>query len=158
MVGGGQELVSAPGQIMVMPAEMNSSANGTARHNKTLLAWQLALLRFAVTLADDDKFAVLAAAGEIDRLRPNGGRESDFRFFRRTSAELCASISDPENAGSQILHQFLAQIDDERLKRSFAAAAGYHWPEKPPVSKPTGRNDNLWRGLSPRPLSSNSRA
>lgn len=137
---------------------MNANANRTVRHNKTLLAWQLALLRFAVTLADDDKLAVLAAAGEIDRLGLSAGRESDFRFFRRTSAELCASISEPEKAGSQVLHQYLAQIDDERLKRSLAAAIGYHWPEKPPVNKPTGRNDNLWRGLSPRPLSSRSGA
>ena len=143
---------------MVAPAKMNSNTNRRVRHHKTLLAWQLALLRFAVTLADDDKLAVLAAAGEIDRLGRNGGRESDFRFFRRTSAELCASISDTENAGSHVLRQFLAQIDDERLKRSFAAATGYRWPEKRPVSKPTGRNDNLWRGLSPRPLPSSSRA
>lgn len=133
---------------------MNSGANRTGRHNKTLQAWRLALLRFAVTLADDDKLAVLAAAGEIDRLGLNDGRDSDFRFFRRTSAELCASISDPEKACSQVLQQFLTEIDDERLKRSFAAAIGHHWPEKPPVSKPTGRNDNLWRGLSPRPVSS----
>jgi hypothetical protein len=143
---------------MTAPAAMNFNANRTVRLNKILLAWQLALLRFAVTLADDDKLAVLAAAGEIDRLGLNGRRESDFRFFRKTSAELCASISDPENAGSQILHHFIAQIDDERLKRSFAAAIGYHRPEKPRVSRPAGRNDNLWRGLNPRPLSSNSRA
>lgn len=143
---------------MVTLAEMNSNASVTVRHNKTLLAWQLALLRFAVTLADDDKLAVLAAAGEIDRLGLKGSSESDFRFFRRTSAKLCASISDPDKPGSQILQQYLAQIDDERLKRSFAAAIEYHWPEKPPVSKPTGRNDNLWRGLNPRPLPSGFRA
>ena len=137
---------------------MNSNASGTERHNKTLLAWQLALLRFAVTLDDNDRLAVLAAAGEIDRLGITGGRDSDFRFFRRTSAELCASISDPDRSDPSCLHQYVAQIGDERLKRSFAAAIGYCAPEKPPVNKPTGRNDNLWRGLSPRPLSSSSRA
>jgi hypothetical protein len=137
---------------------MNSNTNGAVRYDKTLLAWQLALLRFAVTLEDNDRLAVLAAAGEIDKLGCNGGRETDFRFFRRTSAELCASISDPGRAGLHALHQYIAQIKDERLKRSFAAAIEYHLPEKPPVSKPTGRNDNLWRGLSPRPVSSSSRA
>ena len=137
---------------------MNSNASGAVRHNKTLLAWQLALLRFAVTLDDNDRLAVLAAAGEIDRLALNGDRHSDFRFFRRISVELCESISDPDQAGSQCLQQYLRQIDDERLKRSFAAAIGYHWPEKPLVSKPTGRNDNLWRGLSSRALPSSSRA
>jgi hypothetical protein len=137
---------------------MNSNAGGTVRHNKTLLAWQLALLRFAVTLDDSDRLAVLAAAGEIDRLGLNGGRESDFRFFRRTSVELCAAISDPDKAGAPCLQQYLARIDDERLKRSFAAAIGYHWPEKLPIDKPTGRNDKLWRGLSPRPPPSGARA
>jgi len=141
---------------MVALAEMNSDASVTVRHNKTLLAWQLALLRFAVTLSDDDKLAVLAAAAEIDRLGLHGERDSDFRFFRRTSAELCASISGPNKPDSQVLQQYLAQIDDERLKRSFAAAIGYHRPEGPPVRKPTGRNDNLWRGLGPVP--SRSRA
>ena len=132
---------------MIAPAEMNSATNVTARRDKTLLAWQLALLRFAVTLADDDKVAVLAAASEIDRR----GLESDFRFFRRISARLCASISDSSKVSLPILQQYLAQIDDERLRRSFAAAIGYHWPETPPTSKPTGRNDNLWRGLRPPP-------
>lgn len=143
---------------MVTPAEMNSNASGAARHDKTLLAWQLALLRFAVTLDDNDRLAVLAAATEIDRLGSNGGGGTDFRFFRRTSTELCASISDPGRAGLQCLHHYVAQIDDERLRRSFVAAIGYRFPENPPVNKPTGRNDNLWRGLSPRPLSSTSRA
>jgi hypothetical protein len=137
---------------------MNFNANGTERHDKTLLAWQLALLRFAVTLDDDDRLAVLAAAGEIDRLGIARGRDTDFRFFRRTSAELCASISDPDKADPSCLHQYLAQIGNERLKRTFVAAIGYRPPEKPPIKKPTGRNDNLWRGLSPRPLSSTSRA
>jgi hypothetical protein len=134
---------------------MNSDAS---RHNQAFLAWQLALLRFAVTLDNNDRLAVLDAAIEIDRLGSNGYRKSDFRFFRRTSDELCASILDPDQAGSQCLHQYLTQIDNERLKRSFAAAIEYNWPEEPPVSRPTGRNDNLWRGLSPRPLPSSSRA
>jgi hypothetical protein len=137
---------------------MTSNASGTERHDRTLLAWQLALLRFAVTLDDNDRLAVLAAAGEIDRLGVTGGRDSDFRFFRRISAELCASISEPDWSDLSCLHQYLAQIGDERLKRSFVAAIEYRSPEKPPVNRPTGRNDNLWRGLNPRPLSSSSRA
>jgi hypothetical protein len=137
---------------------MTSNASGTERHDRTLLAWQLALLRFAVTLDDNDRLAVLAAAGEIDRLGVTGGRDSDFRFFRRISVELCASISEPDWSDLSCLHQYLAQIGDERLKRSFVAAIEYRPPEKPPVNRPTGRNDNLWRGLNPRPLSSSSRA
>src|SRR5258708_4145623 len=46
---------------------------------KTLRAWQLAILRFAVTLDNADRLAVMAIAGEIDRL----GHDSkpDFSFF-----------------------------------------------------------------------------
>jgi hypothetical protein len=113
-----------------------------------LRAWQLALLRFAVTLDNADRLAVLAIAGEIDKLNPDGSERSRFRFFRKTSAELCASTSDPNEAGSLCLRQYLTRIDDERLTRSFAAAIGYDRPEKSPVSKSAGRNDRLWRGLA----------
>ncbi|HVX75378.1 MAG TPA: hypothetical protein VHB49_04575 [Bradyrhizobium sp.] len=135
---------------------MNSEPFGAERQTRTLLAWQLALLRFAVTLDNNDRLAVLAIARELDRFSPNGDDESDFSFFRRTSAELCTSIADPGDTGSHRLHQYLMQIDDERLKRSFAAAIGYHWPGKRPVRKSTRRNDDLWRGLAPLP--SRSRA
>ncbi|WP_213769450.1 hypothetical protein [Bradyrhizobium sp. dw_78] len=131
---------------------MNSVVFGTERPNKTLLAWQLALLRFAVTLDNNDRLAVLAVAGEIDRLGLDGGG-SDFRFFRKTSVELCASIANPDEAGSQRLHQYLVRIDDERLRRSFAAATGHDGRlEKPSVKRPAGPGDRLWHGLASRAL------
>src|SRR5215468_8532428 len=55
-------------------------------HGRMLRAWQLTLLRFAVTLDNVDRLNVMAIAREIDR----GGRaredRTEFNFFRRTSA------------------------------------------------------------------------
>ena len=39
-------------------------------HAKALRAWQLAILRFAVTLDSADRLAAMAIANEIDRLAP----------------------------------------------------------------------------------------
>jgi hypothetical protein len=137
---------------------MSSGSSGKDRHSRTLRAWQLALLRFAVTLDNADRLAVLAIAGEIDKLNLDDCEKSDFRFFRKTSAELCASISDPNEAGSRCLRQYLMRIDDERLARSFAAATSCDRPEKdrpekPLVNKSAARTDHLWRGLASRNLS-----
>ena len=46
---------------------MRSNAPGSERHARTLRAWQLAILRFAVTLNNSDRLAVMAIASEIDR-------------------------------------------------------------------------------------------
>ena len=65
---------------------MSSSVPGNEWHAKTLRAWQLAILRFAVTLDNADRLAVMAIASEIDRLGPEQDGKPDFGFFRRTSA------------------------------------------------------------------------
>lgn len=68
---------------------MSSNIPGMEWHAKTLRAWQLAVLRFAVTLDNADRLAVMAIANEIDRLATqSGAARPDFSFFRRTSAEL----------------------------------------------------------------------
>ena len=61
----------------------------------TLRAWHLAILRYAVTLDNADRLAVLRIAREIDGLYPRQEGSADFEFFRRTSAELCAAILQP---------------------------------------------------------------
>jgi hypothetical protein len=133
---------------------MSSNVQGTAWYAKTLRAWQLAILRFAVTLDNADRLAVLAIAREIDRLdsREDNG---EFAFFRRTSAELCAAIQAPGEPASAVLGQYLERIDDDRLKRVFAAAIKADQPVSPatkPVQpvKPVRRDSSLWRGLSAR--------
>jgi hypothetical protein len=120
---------------------------------KTLRAWQLAILRFAVTLDNADRLAVLAIAREIDRLDPRHDGNPDFRFFHRTSAELCAAILRPNELNSMVLRQYLERIGDDRLKRVFAAAIEADQPPVSPANKPIKsikRETGLWRGLSSR--------
>jgi hypothetical protein len=93
----------------------------TARHDAAR-AWQFAILRFAVTLHNADRLAALAIAAGIDGLGPKQEKQTNFRFFRKTSAELCAAIFRPNQLTSTILRQHLARIDDDRLQHLFAAA------------------------------------
>src|ERR1017187_9300312 len=129
---------------------MNLNAPAAEWHAKTLRAWQLAILRFAVTLDNADRLAVLAIASEIDALGPKHDNKPDFGFFRKTSAELCAAILRPNELTSTVLRQYLARIDDDRLKRVFAAAIEADRPKVSSVGKPPRRKNGLWRGLSPR--------
>jgi hypothetical protein len=127
---------------------MSSKVLGGEWHAKTLRAWQLAILRFAVTMDNPDRLAVLAIASEIDRLGPQHDSRPAFGFFRKTSAELCAAILRPNELSSTVLRQHLARIDDDRLKRVFAAAIETDQPEVSLVGKPIKRDLGLWRGLS----------
>ena len=127
---------------------MSSKVLGGEWHAKTLRAWQLAILRFAVTLDNADRLAVLAIASEIDRLGPQHDSRPAFGFFRRTNAELCAAILRPNELSSTVLRQHLGRIDDDRLKRVFAAAIETDQPEVSLVGKPIKRDLGLWRGLS----------
>lgn len=131
---------------------MSSSVPGNEWRARTLRAWQLAMLRFAVTQDNADRLAVMAIANEIDRLGRERDDKPDFGFFRRTSAELCAAILQPNELTSTLLHQYLARIDDDRLKRAFAAAieADQTTTSPVPVTKPFRRDSRLWRGLSSR--------
>ena len=128
---------------------MSSSVPGAEWRARTLRAWQLALLRFAVTLDNADRLAVMAIAGEIDRLGPEHGDKPEFGFFRRTSAELCAAILRPNELNAAVLRQYLARIDDGRLQRAFAAAIETDEPKTSSVGKTFKRDDGLWMGLSP---------
>jgi len=49
---------------------MSSNVPGMERHAKTLRAWQLAILRFVVTLDNADRLAVLMIAAELDGVAP----------------------------------------------------------------------------------------
>jgi hypothetical protein len=87
---------------------MRSNGSDGGWQAKALRAWQLAILRFAVTLDNADRVAVLAIAAELDGLDPLRGRESAFGFFRQSSAELCASILQPGEHSATVLRQHLA--------------------------------------------------
>jgi hypothetical protein len=84
--------------------------------------WLLAVLRFAITLNEADRVAVLALADEMDRLGFVAERPA-FGFFLRASTALCRAIvakDDPSRA--PVLRRHLARIKEPRLKRAFAAA------------------------------------
>jgi hypothetical protein len=127
---------------------MSLNVHGADWHARTVRAWQLAILRFAVTLDNADRLAVLAIANQIDKLRPRHDDKPAFDFFRRTSAQLCAAILRPDEPGSTVLQRYHARIDDDRIKRAFAAATGVDQPKLFSVSKPVKRDNGLWRGLS----------
>lgn len=120
------------------------------RQKRTLRAWLLAVLRFALTLDDADRLAVLACATELDKRGPQQREKADFRFFHWTSRELCAAIVDrslPSSPG--VMRQHLARIDDDRLKRTFATAIDIDIPIDKPKSdaRPAKRVNDLWKGL-----------
>lgn len=122
----------------------------TDGHAWMIRAWHLAILRFAVTLDDTDRLSAFAIAAGIDRLGGSCDETRQFRFFRKMSAELCAAILRPNQTGDAILRQYLAGIDDIRLKRVFAAAIAIEQPETMAI-KPRSKPENkLWRGLPSR--------
>jgi hypothetical protein len=129
---------------------MSTNVQGMKWFAGTLRAWHLAILRYAVTLDNADRLAVLRIAREIDGLYPRQEGNADFEFFRRTSAELCAAIVQPNERASALLQQYLARIDDDRLKRAFAAAIDACQLAAFPISRPARTRTNLWKGLSAR--------
>ena len=129
---------------------MSWNFSGAEWNARTRRAWQLAILRFAVTLDNADRLAVMAIANEIDRLGVQHDGKPDFSFFRRSSAALCAAILRPNELSSALLRQYLARIDDDRLKRVFAAAIEADQPKVSSVSKSFRHDNGLWRGLSSR--------
>jgi len=121
-----------------------------ARHRKALLAWQLALLRFAVTRDDADRLALLAIATELDAPGSHAPALPAFRFFRQASAALCHAIVNPQHPGSvAVLQRHLKRIDDERLRRTLAVAFAIDMSSAGlPTASPKPNHD-LWRGLLP---------
>jgi hypothetical protein len=119
-------------------------------HTWILRAWQLAILRFVVTLDNSDRLALLAIASEIDRLGRQNGKASDFGFFRRSSAELCAAILQRNEHSEAILQQFLGRIDDARVRRAFAAAIEVAQPVPSSTKQRPKPGPDLWKGLPQR--------
>jgi hypothetical protein len=83
--------------------------------------WLLAILRFAITLEQHDRSAVMTLAAKMDELSAVR-RQSGFRYFARTSLGFCNCIvakSDPDNTAE--LDLYIKNINDERLHRAFEA-------------------------------------
>jgi hypothetical protein len=112
------------------------------RPHRLLRAWQLALLRLAVTRDESDRLNVAALAAELDRL---GG--DSLHFFRRTSWQLCAALSGQLQDAEATLECFCEQIEEPRLRLAFAAAIGVtHSNRSRSRARPKPHSD-LFRGL-----------
>ena len=131
-------------------SRMSSNGHVIEWYAGTLRAWHLAILRYAVTRDNADRLAVFRIAREIDSLESGQDGRADFDFFRRTSAELCSAILQPNARASAILQQYLARIDDDRLKRALAAAIDSSEPAMSPAGRAVGRGNDLWKGLASR--------
>lgn len=124
------------------------------RDDRTIRAWLLALLRYAITLDDEDRLVALAAASEIDK---SGTRQSgDFRFFHRTSARLCEAVANPSDGNTDVLRCHLNRMSDQRMKRAFAAVLNLDLDQtitEPAARAPRGpERHDLWKGLKPKPV------
>jgi hypothetical protein len=127
----------------------DSSAQAECR-TKKVRDWLLAILRYAVTLHDADRSTVLVIAEEIDKLGSHAEEPPAFKFFRRTSIELCSAILDAQNSNkSAVLHLHLKRIDDCRLRRTFEAAIDEDTsPATSDADKMKKRGaQDLWKGL-----------
>jgi hypothetical protein len=109
--------------------------------------WLLATLRFAITLEQDDRVAVMTKAQELDW--PSGGRQRKaFAFFTRTSVELCDAIADKTSPrrGVVICRQ-LARIENPRLRSAFEAASDLEAGIFRALSPKRRWHGDLWKGL-----------
>lgn len=118
-------------------------------YSKLLRAWQLAILRFAVTLDSADRLNALALAAEVDRI---GGQrtEASLQFFRRTSVEVCSAILGEPDDADAIMVRFHREIEDPHLKRAFAAAVSLAPADAVPVKKCSKVGTDLFLGSPPR--------
>ena len=127
-----------------------SNTPGQGPQGKALLAWQLALLRFALTRDGADRMALLAIAGQLDAPGCHSSTRPAFKFFHQASVALCQAIVDPQHPGGRaVLRQHVNRSEGERLKRVLATAFAIDMSEAKPPPAPSRPNHDLWRGLQP---------
>jgi DNA-binding GntR family transcriptional regulator len=112
--------------------------------------WLLAILRYAVTLAQSDRAAAATIAEALDGAESRRER-TGFRFFTKTNSEFCDAIADRDNPqAANALESHLRRIEDFRLRRALEAAIGEATAlAAPPVPK-RSNDANLWKGLRQR--------
>jgi hypothetical protein len=117
------------------------------RLTQAIRDWQLAILRFAITLDSADRAKILLIARELDRLGPDGAATA-FAFFTRTSLAFCGAIADKTDPSrGVILRRQLLRIGDTRLRSALEAAVDLGLVE-PRIPKPRRyAHGDLWRGL-----------
>lgn len=136
-------------KIPVMRSGTTDPSTSVEQHAKTLRAWHLSLLRFALTLENSDRQQVATVAQEIDQTGLTSDARQDFRYFRRLSEELCRAVAEQNNTQSSLLYSYIAKIEDARIRRAFAAIMGLD-DHMSAANKTSKTRDMLWSGLSRR--------
>jgi hypothetical protein len=94
----------------------------TPKERRAIRAWLLAILRFAITLDQSDRAAVMLLAADMD-CSGLSNSQATFTYFARTSARFCDCIlarGNPEKAAELRLHT--GRIDDDCLRWAIEAA------------------------------------
>jgi hypothetical protein len=103
---------------------LNQSVAWDNRQTTMVNDWLWALLRFSITLNNNDKKDVLLTAGKMDCLGSRAKVRVTFEFFQRTSKQVCHAISEKQTPKtSAILALHLNRIDDDRLRKAFRGSA-----------------------------------
>lgn len=124
-----------PDPCVRKPMQAGSKKPRPPRHSNALRAWQLALLRFAVTLDNADRLALLAIATELDAPGVRPPARPAFSFFGQATAELCHAILNPRHPATRaVLQRHLDRSDDERIKRALAAMFAIDMPRARPLA------------------------
>ena len=104
--------------------------------------WLLSILRFAITLDERDRAAVLAMAADMDR------HAFGFTFFARTSIKICDAIAAKDGAEAiATLRVFVRRIDHLLLRRAFEAVLDIRPPGADRRAISTRTRERLWQGL-----------
>jgi len=113
--------------------------------SRALEEWLLSILRFAVTLDELDRAAVLAVAADMD------GRAFGFTFFARTSIKACDAIAAKDGAEAvATLRVSVRRIDHFLLRRAFEAVLDIRPPGADRRAISTRTRERLWQGLPTR--------
>jgi hypothetical protein len=123
------------------------------QNSQRIEQWLFAILRFAISLEQNDRASALAVAAEIDR-RGLVTTDSGFTFFVRTSVKLCDAIvkkSEPEAIATLRTH--LRAIEHLPLRRAFEAALDLEPVSSKRRNPLTRSRDYLWKGLPARIVS-----
>jgi hypothetical protein len=113
--------------------------------SRRIREWLLGFLRFAVTLEQRDRAAVMCLAAEMDRFGAST-TQSGFSYFTRTSAKLCDCITakhDLDKLAELCLH--IEKIDDRRLRRALEGAL---FAKRKSARSRQPDREYLWKGLA----------
>jgi hypothetical protein len=127
------------------PQKGSNSGPSVSGESRRIREWLLGILRFAVTLEQCDRAAVMCLAAKMDRLGAST-TQSGFSYFTRTSTKLCDCIiakHDFEKLAELCLH--IEKIDDRRLRRALEGAL-FAKRNKSARSRQPDR-EYLWKGL-----------